>query len=215
VTPGRFHVSIPAMLRPPIATRPATPADLSLASGILSRAFIDDPAMCWLLPDRAGRPQRLQALFGAITRLGGDPALWTLAGNEGAEPAAVALWKPPGAWQTPFLQTMTELPALLRAFGLGTPRALGLQTEMERHHPKAPHWYLQFVGCSPEEQGRGFGGAVIRDRLAVCDRDGVAAALETATPSNVPLYEALGFRVTETFTHKDGPQFWDMWRDPR
>jgi ribosomal protein S18 acetylase RimI-like enzyme len=203
------------MPRPPIALRPATATDQPLAAGILARAFIDDPAMTWLLPDRSKRPQRLQALFGAITRVDADPAVWSLAGDTGAAPAAVALWRRPGRWQTPFLATMRELPALLRAFGPGVPRALGLQGAMEAHHPSAPHWYLQFVGCSPEAQGKGFGGAVIRDRLAVCDRDGIPAALETATPSNVPLYEALGFRVTDTFTHKDGPLFWGMWRDPR
>jgi ribosomal protein S18 acetylase RimI-like enzyme len=203
------------MTRPLHVVRPATPADQRLATGILARAFIDDPALSWLMPDRASRPRRLTALFGAITRLGGNPACWSLAAEADKTPAAVALWKPPGEWQTPLTRTLGELPALLSAFGFGTFRALGLQDAMEKHHPKAPHWYLQFVGCSPEAQGKGLGGAVIRDRLAVCDRDGLPAALETATASNVGLYEALGFRVTETFTWKDGPQFWAMWRDPR
>lgn len=195
--------------------RPATPADQRLATGILARAFIDDPALSWLMPDRASRPRRLAALFGAITRLGGNPAHWSLAAEADRTPAAVALWKPPGEWQTPMMRTLGELPALLSAFGLGTPRALGLQDAMEKHHPTTPHWYLQFVGCSPESQGKGLGGAVIRDRLAQCDREGLPAALETATESNVGIYEALGFRVTETFTWKDSPMFWAMWRDPR
>jgi ribosomal protein S18 acetylase RimI-like enzyme len=203
------------MSRPPHAIRAATPADQRLATGILARAFIDDPALSWLMPDRASRPRRLASLFAAITRLGGDPANWALAGEAGAAPAAVAIWKPPGQWQTPFLQTLGELPAMLSAFGFGTLRALGLQNAMEKHHPTTPHWYLQFVGCRPEAQGKGLGGAVIRERLAQCDREGLPAALETATESNVGLYEALGFRVTETFTWKDSPTFWAMWRDPR
>ena len=203
------------MTRPPLAVRAATPADQRLATGILARAFIDDPALSWLLPDRTARPRRLASLFAAITRLGGDPANWVLAGEAGAAPAAVALWKPPGAWQTPLGRVLGEAPAMLSAFGFGTLRALGLMDAMDKHHPATPHWYLQFVGCSPEAQGKGLGGAVIRDRLVHCDRDGLPAALETATESNVGLYEALGFRVTETFTWKDSPTFWAMWRDPR
>jgi hypothetical protein len=44
--------------------------------------------------------------------------------------------------------------------------------------------------------------------------EGLPATLETATESNVGLYQALGFRVTDTFRHRDGPLFWAMWRDP-
>ena len=43
---------------------------------------------------------------------------------------------------------------------------------------------------------------------------GLPAALETATPGNLAIYEALGFRVTGTYQIKGGPQFWSMWREP-
>lgn len=203
------------MTRPPIVVRRADAADRPLVAGILARAFIDDPAMAWLLPDRAGRAPRLMALFGAIARIDADPALWSLAGDAGAAPVAVALWRKPGAWRAPFSATLRELPALARAFGLGLPRALRLQSAMDGHHPDVPHWYLQFVGCSPQAQGKGYGGAAIRARLAQCDAEGLPAALETATQSNVELYRALGFEVTDRYRHRDGPDFWAMWRPAR
>jgi hypothetical protein len=44
----------------------------------------------------------------------------------------------------------------------------------------------------------------------------VPAALETATPANVGMYEALGFAVTGTYRISGGgPEFWSMWREPR
>ena len=67
----------------------------------------------------------------------------------------------------------------------------------------------------PTAQGKGFGGAAIRARLALCDAQGLPAALETATESNVGLYQALGFAVTGTYRITGGPMFWSMWRDPR
>jgi hypothetical protein len=41
------------------------------------------------------------------------------------------------------------------------------------------------------------------------------AALETATPSNLGLYQSLGFVITDTHDVRNGPTFWNMWRDPR
>ena len=54
----------------------------------------------------------------------------------------------------------------------------------------------------------------VRARLAQCDAAGLPAALETATESNLAIYTAMGFRITDTFKLDDGPQFWGMWRDP-
>jgi hypothetical protein len=49
-----------------------------------------------------------------------------------------------------------------------------------------------------------------------CNELGVPAALETATPANVGIYEALGFVVTGTYRISGGgPEFWSMWREPR
>ena len=202
------------MNRPPISVRPATEADRPVAADVLARAFIDDPAMSFLFPDGAGRAQRLDRFFGLITRINPNPGIWSLA-LDGATPVAAALWRPPGAWRTPTTTMLRRLPTLLHAFGLALPRALSMQSVIESHHPHPPHWYLQFAGCVPAAQGKGFGGAAIRARLAMCDAQGLPAALETATESNVGLYQALGFAVTGTYQITDGPLFWSMWREPR
>ena len=202
------------MQRPPIDVRPAAESDRAGTADILARAFIDDPAMAYLFPSDAGRPERLRRFFGLITRIDDDPALWTLALDAGT-PVAAALWRPPGAWQTPATAMLRRLPTMLHTFGLALPRALALQSRLEAHHPHTPHWYLQFAGCVPASQGRGYGGAAIRARLALCDADGLPAALETATPANIGLYQALGFAITATYDIKNGPRFWAMWRDPR
>jgi ribosomal protein S18 acetylase RimI-like enzyme len=204
------------MQRLPIVTRPATAADRPIAATLLARAFIDDPALSFLFTDPADRPRRLARFFALITSIDSTPALWTLAGDEKGAESAVALWRPPGSWRTsPAAMLINALP-LIRIFGWSLRRALAMQGQIEAHHPHPPHWYLQFVGCVPERQGRGLGGAVIRARLAQCDADGVPAALETATPANVGIYEALGFAVTGTYRISGGgPEFWSMWREPR
>lgn len=186
-----------------------------MTADVLARAFIDDPAMAYLFPDAAGRADRLARFFTTITRVDASTDHWTLALDAAGTPVAATLWRPPGAWVTPASAMLRLLPQLIATFRTGLPRALALQSVLEAHHPKAPHWYLQFAGCVPTAQGKGYGGAAIRERLAHCDATGVPAALETATPSNLGLYQSLGFVITDSHEVRNGPTFWNMWRDPR
>jgi ribosomal protein S18 acetylase RimI-like enzyme len=201
--------------RPPITTRPARADERPVVADVLARAFIDDPAMSWLFPDRADRARRLARFFALSARLDADPGLWSLALDASGSVAAATMWRPPGQWKTPFSAMVLHLVPLVRAFGTTLPRALSLQSMLEAHHPHTPHWYLQYAGCVPELQGRGLGGAAIRAQLAQCDAATLPAALETATPGNVGLYQSVGFAVTDEFDIPDGPHFWSMWRAPR
>ena len=201
-------------MRPVIAVRDATEADRAATADVLARAFIDDPAMAYIFRDVRGRPRRMQKFFATIGAADADVSNWSLA-MEGDVPVAATMWRPPGSWATPASVTLRLLPRLLATFGTALPRALSMQTAMEKHHPHAPHWYLQFAGCVPAAQGKGYGGAAIRRRLALCDAQGLPAALETATESNLGLYQAMGFAIVETYRIAGGPTFWTMWREPR
>lgn len=197
-----------------IAVRPAVQADRKAVARLLARAFIDDPAMAYLFPDAPTRAARLDRFFAMMVEVDADVGNWSLA-LDGGVPVAAALWRPPGAWATPLSAVLSSLPQLAATFRFGLLRALALQGTLEKHHPHAPHWYLQFVGCEPAAQGKGYGGAVIRARLALCDAQGLPAALETATPGNLGLYQALGFVITDSYQIRNGPDFWTMWREPR
>ena len=93
-------------------------------------------------------------------------------------------------------------------------RALIVSAASDANHPREPHWYLHIAGCAPEAQGKGFGGAAIRAGLARSDAAGVAAYVETGNESNLPMYAALGFRITHDWTVKNGPRCWSMLRKP-
>ncbi len=201
--------------RPPITVRPATTADRPVIADILARAFIDDPALSHIYPAVATRPKRLRGFFDLITAIEPDLTLTNIALDPTGRPVAVALWRSPGNWETPPTTMLRNVIGLVRAFGTALPRALTVQAALDAHHPSAPHWYLSFAGCIPEAQGKGYGGAAIRARLALCDAAGLPAALETATESNTHLYRALGFAESEVFDVPKGPHFWSMWRTPR
>lgn len=201
--------------RPPIAARPAGAADTPAIVELLAGAFFPDPAMRHILPDDRTRPERLRRFFAMTRRIEPLPGLTDVALDETGAPVAAALWRPPGAWQNGPGTILANLPALLRIFGTRVGVALRVNAALEAHHPKPPHWYLQIAGCHPAKQGRGYGGAAIRARLARLDAEGLPAALETATESNLALYRSLGFEVTDTFEAVPGLTFWEMWRAPR
>ena len=84
---------------------------------------------------------------------------------------------------------------------------------LEKHHPKAPHYYLFAVGVTPEAQGKGLGGAILREGLKRADEAGAMAYLENSNPKNTLLYERLGFRVTAPLPlPKDAPPLLSMLR---
>ena len=52
-----------------------------------------------------------------------------------------------------------------------------------------------------------------RSRLERCDKQGMAAYLESSNPQNVPLYEHFGFQVTGVLDlPKGAPAVTTMWR---
>jgi GNAT superfamily N-acetyltransferase len=193
--------------------RRATAADVPALAGMLARAFMDDPVAEWAFP--AGGPrgralERFQEL--RLRQLLREEEVWT-----SAEHTSAALWAPPGRWRT----TLAEDAVFLRCFAhprlaYRAPLALAGWLGLERGHPHEPeHYYLAVLGTDPAHQGQGLGSLLLQPVLEACDRDGVAAFLESSKERNVDFYARHGFRVTEEARLLRGPPMWRMWRDPR
>ncbi|MBN9579223.1 MAG: GNAT family N-acetyltransferase, partial [Alphaproteobacteria bacterium] len=97
----------------------------------------------------------------------------------------------------------------------GLPRVLSTMDRMEKIHPHEPHWYLQTIGTDPAFQVNGYGGAIMRHRLAVADEAHLPCYLESSKDTNIPIYQNFGFVVTGEIKLPDGPTLWPMWRKPR
>lgn len=125
--------------------------------------------------------------------------------------AGAAVWFPPGTWSG---TAVGALPGYLRAFGHRVGVCARYASVAVRAHPREqPHWYLAMIGVDPSRKGRGIGAALLRSRLERCDKEGMAAYLESSNPQNVPLYEHFGFQVTGTLDlPKGAPAVTTMWR---
>jgi len=189
------------------------PGRLDEASAMLARAFHDDPAWVWVLPDEERRRRLLPWLF----RIGFDVTVadvWTTTGPV----IGAARWLPPGRAAMrvgPALRALVATPLRLGAAS-GRFFAYGRAVESLRARvAPAPHWYLAGIGVDPEFQNRGVGTALLQPGIEGAQRDRVRAVLLTNSERALPFYERSGFRVVgESETPQGGPHAWAMVRDP-
>lgn len=189
----------------------AEATDVSTINGVLAQAFQDDPVFRWIVPDDRARQGALPGVFGAFTEVYVDHGETYVADGE----AGAALWVPPGV--EPFTEEQGESfgQRMVELLGPEAERGFELNQLLEEHHPQDPCWYLQFVGVSPEHQGRGLGSRLLSTVLGRADADGSAAYLEATRPDNRRLYERHGFDTVGELRPTQGPPLWPMWREPR
>ncbi len=169
-----------------LSVRQLSESDTRLAAEIITLAFAADPVTRWTWPDPgtylAAMPRLVRAFGGKAFAIGSADCV--------GEHGGAALWLPPDV--EPDQEALGELmqttltPARLE-------KALVLFQQMAACHPHEPHWYLPLIGVDPASQGRGLGDVLMAHALARCDRDGVAAYLESTNPRNISLYRRHGF----------------------
>lgn len=189
----------------------ATIADLPTLSHTLARAFHDDPVLSWVVPDPKLRRTRLPAVFETFAEIYLTHDETYLAGDG----AAAALWAPAGAEPMTEQQAQWCAERQLEILGDDADRAFALSELFEQHHPDQPCGYLQFMGVTPEQQGRGLGSHLLATVLPPCDANGQPAYLEATSPHNRRLYERHDFETVDEIVLPEGPPVWPMWRDPQ
>ncbi len=191
-----------------VEVRTAASAEREKVIGILMLAFAADPTARWLFP---GADDYLQHFPRFAAAFGGGAfdhdTVWLT-----ADGGAASMWLPPGvdpdgeALNKVVVETAPadELEAFRRVF-----------EQMDRHHPKEPHWYLPMIGTDPARQSRGLGSALLAKTLARVDAEGMPAYLESSNPANISLYQRHGFEVVAEIRTPDRPVITPMVRRVR
>jgi len=186
----------------------ATTSDEASVTAVVLLAFSADPAARWTWPD----PQHYLAHFPHFVKvLGGNAfahgSAYCLDGYVGA-----ALWLPPevGPDEDALITLMKNTASASAQKDVGA-----VFEQMERYHPREPHWFLPFIGIDPCQQGKGYGAALMKHALIPCDRDQKLAYLESSNPKNIPLYERQGFELLGTIQVGASPPIFPMLRKPR
>lgn len=193
-------------------TRSLARADAHVVAPSLGRAFDADPLFVAMFPDASKRKGALTSLFAAWIKLlhGGDDTSVIEASNVGA-----ALWSAPGKWKIGLLDEARLAPSVLGPLGLRVIAALRVLYEVERVHPREPHYYLRLLGCDPSMQGKGIGAALLAPMMARLDAEKMPAYLESSNDKNLTFYRRHGFETMSVVQTSLGPHVTRMWREPR
>ena len=167
--------------------------------------FAADPMVRWTWPDSSEylrvMPRFVKAFGGRAFEHG------TAYITEGAR--AAALWLPPGVEPDE-----AAMGAVLE--GALRPEIAGdvgvILKGMAEHHPHEPHWYLPLVAADPNWIGQGLGALLMKHALRRCDKEGMAAYLESTNPRNLSLYERHGFRIMGKIQSGSSPVMTPMLR---
>jgi ribosomal protein S18 acetylase RimI-like enzyme len=186
---------------------------LGEASDVLARAFQDDPAWVWLIPDATRRARLLPWLF----RVGFEVTAADVWATDGRVLGA-ARWLPPGRVAMRVGPTLRALVTTPLRLGAATPSFLAYGRAVEQLRADvAPgdHWYLAGIGVEPSAQRRGIGAALLEPGVRGAERAGLPAVLLTNNEANLSFYESQGFRTErEGDTPVGGPHAWAMVRRP-
>lgn len=188
----------------------------SAAAGhVLARAFRDNPGMLAVMRDdppevRQRLLDRAMAAYAEAYRRFGRI---DVVRDDNGLIVATALSFAPGAYPPPFRFLLVAGRGFLPGGPRRIVRAVRVDRWMKKLHMAEPHWYLNMVGVLPEHQGRGHGGALVRDLTARADADRVPCYLETDKEDNVRIYERHGFHVTSRQTAPLDLDVWFMRRD--
>jgi ribosomal protein S18 acetylase RimI-like enzyme len=186
----------------------ATQNDESAILQVITLAFSTDPLVRWGIP----RPDTYLIASPRIAKAFGGKAIACGSAYYVVAFAGAALWLPPG------VHPDEDALASILLHAVAEPRQrdfFPVFEQMADFHPQSPHWYLPLIGVDPVQQGRGYGSALLRHALRVCDRERTPAYLESSNPRNISLYQRHGFEVLGTIQIGDSPPVFPMLREPR
>jgi ribosomal protein S18 acetylase RimI-like enzyme len=174
----------------------------------LALAFQTDPAVSWIFPDSELRSRRLPMMFDFLVQSDFDAGMVL----RSPENEVATLWRAPGKAESPKIELIKLAVPLLRTFGTALGRALSIADAIDAHYPRDfEFWYLHYAGVRSEHQGKGWGGTAIRAGISRAKAEGLPVYLETATDTNIALYQSLGFEILDQWdVPKGGPHFWSM-----
>jgi ribosomal protein S18 acetylase RimI-like enzyme len=188
--------------------RIGTAGDRQSVIDVITLGFSTDPMARWTLPHPAQylavMPQLTEAFGGKAFEHGSAYCVDDLSG--------AALWLPPGV--EPDSERLSALVAQHAPASIQQD-ANGVFEQMAVYHPHDPHWYLPLIAVDPANQGRGLGGALLKEALGRCDADGLPAYLESSNPRNITLYQRHGFEILGRIQVGDSPVLTPMLRTPR
>ncbi|WP_019508802.1 N-acetyltransferase [Pleurocapsa sp. PCC 7319] len=191
-----------------LTVRKATQQDVEPIIDSIVLAFSTDPLVRWMYPSAH---QYLKSFPDFVSTFGSrafnSQTIYYAENYSGA-----AVWFPPQI--EPDTDLLIEV--ILQTVSQSQQDEISSLLEKTSHfHPRDPHWYLGILGVESTQQKKGYGSALIKQVLTICDRDHQIAYLESSNPANNKFYEQHGFEIIDQIQVGQSPTIFPMLRYPQ
>ncbi|MEU4562009.1 GNAT family N-acetyltransferase [Actinoplanes sp. NPDC023936] len=185
--------------------------EIPAVGAMISNAFDDLAANHYLVPVPAEREKVMAGFFTLESETAFKQGRIEVIDHPDGGYAAAAVWFDR---ETDLPEAEAYMERLEAIAGEHFERFGALGELFEKNHPTDAHWHLAFLGVRPSEQGRGLGGALMKNVHDDLDANGVAAYLEATNENNVRLYRRYGYQPMDPceIYLPDGTAFYRMWR---
>lgn len=172
--------------------------DIEAAAKVIAEAFSDDPAIRYLLGGKSVGENDckyftclLKAIYGKCVIVSTNDTIKN-----------VLILFPPELQAVPTLPFLVKGGIkLIRHFGIGLfTRSISYENNcrrIKRKYVTPKTWYCMCFVVSPEHQGRGEGGRLLKPILQIFDDEQIPLYLETHKRVNTDIYKRFGFEVVE------------------
>jgi ribosomal protein S18 acetylase RimI-like enzyme len=186
----------------------ASADDAMTVAETLTSAFLDaDPLAGWLISDRAQRGRIFYRYFERLAEHALAHGIVRV--SPGYEAVALSFARAQPAATDHDNSTVDEI------CGPHAPRFRLLQQARCDAHPRTRHEYLSYVAVRPEHHHRGFGTALLYDRLRTCQFFYLPIYAEAPSPRHRAWYQRLGFTPHgPAILLPNGPQLHPLWWQP-
>ena len=183
--------------------------EYAAAAHLAAAAYREDPGFAHLIPDDALRRYRLPSLLESVLRVHAGLGGRVMGAFDEEALVGMSFAMPAGA------KSPNVLDWLPRASGLGwlladpasLLRTAAMSAALERLRPAADE-SLRLLAVHPATQGRGIGGALLRDVL----KTGSSVSLATFSPGAAAWFEARGFKRRLEVASHSRPMLWTLRR---
>jgi ribosomal protein S18 acetylase RimI-like enzyme len=190
--------------------------DIQPAARILAAAFQEHSLFKYFIPDKSKRINKLHYAFEKAVLYGvkyGE----VYATSSALEGITILL---PSETADMTLQRLIRVSMFSLIFRLDAKflirglRVNDFLSKVQRRQVQSRHWLLQFLGVSPDYQGKGYAGKLMKALLEKLYRENMPCYLETEEEETVPLYQRYGFKVVEeSVIPRTDIKLWAMLRE--
>ena len=182
--------------------RKASREDKNIVVDILTKSFINDPHVNWLIKESRNKNKMKIIMEYVFEESLGRGAVYL---ND--ENTATALWNTEKKEKVTFRYIKRNLSFLFRVGLKSTIRILKTDKLIYSKYPNK-YCQLYLIGVLPEKHGKGLASALMNPMIEKMKSIAVPMHLETENPENVEIYKKKGFSVYNTLQIENNTLYW-------